>query len=242
LDLLKIQASILPALEIIAIVGIVYFLFFLLTTKISNIKNKVFQNLNNFVLSSAITIVLISTGLSWWLQDEETILMVLGICGILMFVALSRNGFISLDDSIEEVFDTDYGWWDKFWGNNKRVDSKFLDRKTYGSQAIKIKHELRKRSIKSDIASKVDIELSHTLNIIDNVDEIFRKSRKGETTMLNNKGLLHKSYNELVNRYDFFEQQYHALLQENYDLKHDISKTVSKNKTAEEQKDLLKNL
>jgi septum formation inhibitor-activating ATPase MinD len=152
------------------------------------------------------------------------------------------NGFESLNETMQHVFNSDKRWWDFLWGNVDKVESKFLDRKTYEYQARKIRKELVKKSTKPEINNKVDIELSHTIGIIENIDEIFRKSLKGETSMLKNKDMLHKAYGELVDRYEYFEQQYHILLQVNYELKHEISKTVLKNKTAEEQKSLLKNL
>ena len=188
-------------------------------------------------------ITLISFAYTSIFYEKETIWMVLIGCSIIVsVVTFMTNGFESLNESIQHTINDDKSFWDFLWGYIDKIESKYLDRNTYKSQAIKIKDELSKKNAKSDIANKVDIELSHTLSIIDNVDVIFRKSLKGETTMLNNKALLLKSYDELVNRYDYFEKQYHILLQENYDLKYDISKTVEKNKTAEEQKDLLKNL
>ena len=156
---------------------------------------------------------------------------------------MTLNLLRHLDKSIQIVFNEKVNWWRKLWGDLKcRVESRLLDRDTYELQAKKIKNELAKKTNSLEYSEKLNNELSCTLAIIDNIDEIFRKSLNKETTMEKNSGLLRRSYNELRERYDYFEKQYHELLHENYDVKNNISKTIIKNKNIEDQSNILKNL
>jgi len=237
---------ILTALELVVIAFALYFsfvllvqLYFVAKKSFSYIKRKTFQNLNNIVLKICVSVLLIGYLLSWIIYGEE-ILTVMVCCSVpILIITSMTNSFESLNESVQAVFNDN----SKLWGTLEcKVESRLLDRDIYELQAKKIKTELVKKTNSLEHSKKLDNELSYTLAIIDNIDGIFRKSLKKETMMEKNSGLLRKLYNELLDRYDYFEKQYHELLHENYDVKNNIAKTIIKNKNIEDQSNILKNL
>jgi hypothetical protein len=245
-----------PVLLILAVIGFVIIVFtiyysllllvktyLLLQKMFLYIKRKSFQNLDNFIFKSLVSISVLSCVVSWIILGKDILVVTCMSCITFILIAMVlTKGFISLDDSIRAAFNDDKGWWSKLWGNIDAVDSKLLDIYTYENQVKKIKTELFSKINSLEHSKRLENELAHTVGIIENINVIFKKALKGETTMLNNLGLLRASYSELHARYQYFEKQYHELLHDNYDVKNAISQTVSKNQTIEEQKDILKNL
>jgi hypothetical protein len=241
---------ILAAISLIILVFTLHYSFlflvkaYLLLQKIFiYIKRKSFQNLDNFMFKSLVSILVIFCVFSWLIFGKDMLVVTCISCITFILIAMIfTKGFISLDDALRAAFNDDKGWWSKLWGNIDAVDSKLLDIDTYELQVKKIKTELSRKTNSPEHSKKLENELLHTIGIIVNINEIFKKALNGETTMLNNLGLLRAAYNELHARYEYFEQQYHELLNDNYDVKNAISQTVFKNKTVEDQKNILKNL
>jgi hypothetical protein len=148
----------------------------------------------------------------------------------------------ALDDEMQDAFNHDKSWWEILWGEGEKVEGKYFKIETYQAQGSKIMAEYISKGIKADEIKKIDSYVSQTCEIIDNINEIFRKTLKKETTMLENKELLLNSYHELKGRYEYFEKKYHDLLQDNYTFKNPIADLIAKNMEVESQKDLLKNL
>ena len=174
--------------------------------------------------------------------DLWTLAVISYAFGFFCFFILFTHYDDSLDEEMQDVFNHDKSWWQTVWKNKNIVDSRYLSRDTYHRQREKIQAQMVKLPIGTDANKKLNSEISQTISIIDNIDEIFRKSLKRETTMLKNKDLLWNLYVELTDRYEYFEQKYHDLLQENYAIKHGIAQTIANNAQSQAQKDLLKNL
>ena len=212
-------------------------LVFLVSTNIFS-KTKITQNLDNWIGKYFLMLTLLIVAVSSMTMNDEQLLYVVGLVFVVWIILDRFNLFSCLDKELFKVFNEDKGW----FATKTAVYPRFLDEDTYTMQNKKIKFELDQTKAHSEQYHKLDNELSQTLNIITNINEIYKKSLKNLTTMSKNKVLLEESYNELESRYQYFETKYHELLNKNYSFKNDIS-TVQKNDNEnEELKNNLKNI
>ncbi|MDD5053510.1 MAG: hypothetical protein PHO27_12315 [Sulfuricurvum sp.] len=237
------HSAIIHAILITAAMSAIVFIGLLVIEKsFTKIACKLFQNLDYYAVKIVAVIwvlsyLMIITYFNEYVRDVHLFSM----C-IALMILLQRRKFHALDDEMQDAFNHEKNWWDILWGNTEKVQSKYLDIETYQKQGSKIMAEYISKGIKADEIKKIDGYVAQTCEIIENINEIFRKSLKNETTMVENRELLYKAYQELKERYEYFEKKYHDLLQDNYTFNNPIAELIAKNMEVESQKDLLNNL
>lgn len=237
------HSAIIHAILITAAMSAIVFIGLLVIEKsFTKIARKLFQNLDYYAVKVVAVIwvlsyLMIITYFNVYVKDIHLFSMCVSI-----MVLMLRGKFDSLDEVMQDALNHEKSWWDILWGDGEKVESKYLDIETYQQQGSKIMAEYISKGLKADEIKKIDVYVTQTCEIIENINEIFRKSLKKETTMVENRELLYNAYKELKERYGYFEKKYHDLLQDNYTFKNPIADLIAKNMEVESQKDLLKNL
>lgn len=218
------------AILTIAAVTLATFIFLLIVERsIVRIRYQFFQSLDFYGFKMALLVMAVSYLIVILFFSEEARVMLILEFSIIGTYLLLNHYVDALDDEMQEAFNDGKSWFQSFCNKEYKVESRYLKFETYEYQRAKIQTQLAKRFIGVESSKKLEHEISQTKEIIENINELYRKSLKGETTMLKNKDLLWKLYVELKDRYEYFEQKYHDLLQEKYGIKHDIAQMIIKN-------------
>ena len=212
-----------------AVTAIVFTGLLLIEKSFTRIARKMFQNLDLYVVKIIATIWILSyLIISYFFNEHVNTIHLFGMC-VGTMILIAKHKVDALDDEMQDAINHDKSWWDALWGDSEKVDGKYLNKETYEKLVAKIKAEYETKGIRMEAIKRLSSDLTQTLEIIDNINEIFRKALKGETTMLINKELLFQSYQELKERYGYFDQKYQEVLQDNYALKNKIADSVARN-------------
>lgn len=208
-------------------------------TLISTInREKIFQNLDNWTGNIFWYGFLISLGVTLVLESQSLLHFTLAM-GLILYALWSYlGGFSSLNHEMQKAFNEKTGWFEKTY----KVESIYLDKQTYKIQVTKIKEELQKAKASGEQYTKLENELLEVMGIIDNINEIYRKSLKNLTTISKNKELLLKLYEELKNRHKYYEEKYHLLLMKNYDCQRTTEQMKQTDETIHTQKQYFNDL
>lgn len=242
--------AILKTLHVLLFPGAIH-AFFIITTiasvalmvvlikekSIFSFRRKVFQNLDSYFVKIQLIVMLVSYLIARAYFSDETQTMMIGMFSFMTYLfIITFKAWDSLDYEMQVAFNHGKSWWDAFWHDSEKVESKYLKIETYHAQGSKIMAEYISNGFKIDEIREINTYVAETCEIIENLNEIFRKSLHKETTMLENKELLRKSYQELKDRYVYFEKKYHDLLQDHYMFKNPIAELIAKNMELEAQK------
>lgn len=205
-----------------AVTTMVFTGLYFIEKSVERIAYKMFQNLNFYVIKIIATIWILSYLItSHFFQESAVYAQAFYMCFGTMILIL-KHKVDALDDEMRDAFNHGKSWWDVLWGRGAKVEEKYLNKEMYEKLVAKIKAEYETNGMHIEAIVKLMGDLKQTLEIIDNINEIFRKMIQGETTMLSNKELLHSSYKELEGRYKYLELHYLELLRTNYGIRHPI--------------------
>ena len=230
-------------------VVIIYSLWLIVFTLLKYIRNLkliskayLLQNHNNWRLDTFLFLSAAIFCFNAYFYNEDTVIATMAVLFAFWWVLDKLKFFSSLNQELEKVFSEDRHWIAKLFGVKYKVNVHYLNENTFIEQISKIKDEFKKSKISIEKEHQLDQELSTTLNILSSIDAVYKKSLKNLTTLSKNKALLIQLYEQLVQRYDYFDKKYHDLLEQNYQAKSDFASFSIKNEEIDAIKNELKNI